>query len=589
MACPQGEMQKKCNRGNFNPISKKGKERGNKNASSLYQSKICLFLIYMKKIFLAFMLVASIVVNSQSWQDTIQSIDKILNRYASTDPGAQMAISRNGQVIYFSAKGMADLEHNAPLTKTSRIEAGSVSKQFTAAAILLLEQQGKLSLNDDIRKYVPEIRDYGNVITIQHLMHHTSGLKDWGSIAEIAGWPRGTKAYSNEDALYFISLQTTLNNKPGDEYIYSNSNYTLMTIIVQRVSGMSHATFTKKQIFEPAGMKNTEWRDNYKRVVPGRAIAYSKSNGVYVTNMPNEDTYGHGGLLTTAEDLLIWNNFYLSGKLGSPSLFPDQKKTIPLNNGKHNSYAAALNLAPINGWDAISHTGATASYRANLEYFPEQGLSFAWLSNNSEPELSTISGEIRNLFITDKRTEERNAAATDHQPAGWKTFIPYLGAYKESRTGAGLSLYQKENGIYSLTNGGPLEPINETTLAAGRGRMIFKSTRPRMLNFITASGDTLYYSGTDSAKTDGQSLKEYAGKYYSAETESALYAEVIDGKLMLGRPAKIENIISPVYKDGFNFPGGDIYFERNKKGRITHFFISISRARKVKFKKIVQE
>lgn len=165
------------------------------------------------------------------------------------------------------------MEHNVPLTKQSKIEAGSVSKQFTAAATLLFEQQGKLSLNDDIRKYLPEVPDYGNTITIRHLLNHTSGLKDWGSIAELAGWPRGTKAYINDDALQIISQQKKLNNKPGDEFIYSNSNYNLQAIIVQRVSGMSLADFTKKYIFEPAGMKNTEWRDNYSKVVPNRAIA----------------------------------------------------------------------------------------------------------------------------------------------------------------------------------------------------------------------------------------------------------------------------------------------------------------------------
>ena len=176
---------------------------------------------------------------------------------------------------------MANLEYNVPLTKTSKIEAGSVSKQFTAAAILLLQQQGKLSLNDDVRKHVPEVQDYGMPITIRHLMDHTSGLKDWGSIAEITGWPRGTKTYSNDNALQIISQQKTLNNKPGDEYIYSNTNYTLLTIIVDRISGSDLPAFTKKYIFDPAGMKNTEWRDNYKKVVPNRAIAYSKSGRFY--------------------------------------------------------------------------------------------------------------------------------------------------------------------------------------------------------------------------------------------------------------------------------------------------------------------
>ncbi|HEX6170480.1 MAG TPA: serine hydrolase domain-containing protein, partial [Chitinophagaceae bacterium] len=232
----------------------------------------------MKKLYLFIILLnACLVGKAQSWQDTVSQIEKLFARYKPGKPGAQLAISRNGKIIFSKAWGMADLEHNVPLTTESITEAGSVSKQFTAAAILLLEQQGKLSLDDDLRKYVPELPDYGYKISLRHMMQHKSGLKDWGAVAAIAGWPRTTKTYNNEDALYIISNQKTLNHKPGDEYIYSNSNYNLFAIIVQRVSGMSLAEYTRKYIFEPAGMKHTQWRDNYKRIVPNRAIAYSRS------------------------------------------------------------------------------------------------------------------------------------------------------------------------------------------------------------------------------------------------------------------------------------------------------------------------
>src|SRR5574339_334449 len=261
----------------------------------------------MKKLTLSF--VSSVIylfTTAQSWQDTVTKIEKIFERYKPHKPGAQLAIARNGSIIFSRAWGIADLEHNVPLTTESITEAGSVSKQFTSAAILLLEQQGKLSLDDDVRKYLPELPDYGYKITLRQMMQHKSGLKDWGAIVAMAGWPRSTKTYDNEDALYVISNQKTLNHKPGDEFLYSNSNYNLLAIIVQRVGGMSLADFTRKYIFEPAGMNHTQWRDNYKRVVPGRAIAYAKSGSNYLTNMPNEYVYGNGGLLTTAEDLLIW-------------------------------------------------------------------------------------------------------------------------------------------------------------------------------------------------------------------------------------------------------------------------------------------
>jgi len=524
------------------------------------------------------------VTNAQSWTDTIAMIDKILNRYGTETPGAQLAISRNGEIIYSSARGMANLEYNVPLTKTSRIEAGSVSKQFTAAAILLLQQQGKLSLNDDIRKHVPEVRDYGTPITIRHLMDHTSGLKDWGSIAEITGWPRGTKTYNNDNALQIISQQKTLNNKPGDEYIYSNSNYTLMTIIVDRVSGTNLSAFTKKYIFDPANMKNTEWRDNYKKVVPNRAIAYSKSGANYLTDMPNEYVYGHGGLLTTSEDLLAWNHFYLNGKFGNPSLLLQQLATIPFNNGRHHNYGAGLVVDSANGWAMVTHSGATASYRANLDHFPQLGLSIAWLSNTSQGNLGDVPSSVRNLLV--KNLLPAPLQSMPVKGIDFKTFIPYLGSYRESRLGSGVRLYMKNDSIYSETNGGPLPSLSANSLAVGRGRILFLSSSPRTLHFIRAAGDTLLYNGVDSARLDGKSMNEYAGSYFSEEADTKITIRIKDNKLAIYRSNGSETFISPVYKDGFYFPGGDLSFERDKNGTISHFFISIPRARKVPFVKM---
>lgn len=391
----------------------------------------------MKKfIFLVLISGNCCLASAQSWTDTVAAIEKIFSRYNSnTAPGAELAISRNGQVIFSKAWGMADLEHNVPLTTNSLSEAGSVSKQFTAAAILLLEQQGKLSLDDDVRKHIPELPDYGKVITLRHMMQHTSGLKDWGSVMELAGWGRGSRAYSNEYALYVVSKQESLNNNPGDEYIYSNSNYNLLAVIVQRVTGLTLATFTERNIFQPAGMKHTEWRANYRKVVKDRAIAYSKSGQLYYTNMPNENAYGNGGLLTTAEDLLAWNHYYLSGKFGNPSLLPDQTATRKLNNGRANNYAAGLVTDSINGWKAISHTGATAGYRAYLEHFPEAGLSIAWLSNTSAFDNDTfnLSNAVRKIFLPNRpvapRSRPANASTSVAKPEPADTSASNLESY----------------------------------------------------------------------------------------------------------------------------------------------------------------
>ena len=539
----------------------------------------------MKKIFLFLLAVfVQSICLAQTWQDTVVLIEKIFDRYKNENPGCQLAISRNGNVIYSHSWGMADLEHAATLTNESVIEAGSVSKQFTAAAILLLEQQGKLSLSDDVRKYVPELPDYGTPITLRQMMQHTSGLKDWGSIAGIAGWPRSTKTYNNDDALYIIRRQKTLNHKPGDEFLYSNSNYNLFAIITERVSGKSLAEFTRIHIFEPAGMKHTEWRDDFKKIVPNRAIAYGKNGATYFTEMPNEYVYGNGGLLTTAEDLLIWNNYYLNGKLGNPSLLPNQLATAALNNGIMNSYAAGLGIDSVRGWKVIAHNGATAGYRSSLECYPDLGLTIAWLSNTSEFDRGQdVGDEVRNLLVKDiSSSPERNEITPFN--LSLEQLNSYTGWYRDNRTAGGVKLFIR-NGKLENSRGGNLIPLADKKFMLGENRIEIQTEKPRRVLLISPF-DTIYFDAVDSAKLDEKSLNEYVGEYESGEADAKFFVRVKDGKLIAHRDPNTDYTLTPMYKDGFTSPGTTVYFERDKKKRIVSMKIFVGRARNVEFNRI---
>lgn len=199
-------------------------------------------------------------------------IDALFARWnRPTTPGCALEVQRDGAAVITRAYGSADLEHVTPITPQTVFEAGSVSKQFTAAAILLLVEDGKLKLDDDIRTYVPELPVYAAPIRIRHLLSHTSGLRDWGSVAQLAGWPRGTAAYDMDDVLAIIARQKALNFLPDSEYSYSNSGYTLLALIAARVSGMSFPRFTAERIFRPLGMAHSGWRDDFRRILPGRA------------------------------------------------------------------------------------------------------------------------------------------------------------------------------------------------------------------------------------------------------------------------------------------------------------------------------
>ncbi|SDP30011.1 CubicO group peptidase, beta-lactamase class C family [Mucilaginibacter sp. OK268] len=540
------------------------------------------FCIKKPLAFITFLLISSFA-HAQTLQDTLAQIDKLFSAYQPQNPGCELAISRNGVLIYSKSWGMADLEHRVPLTTSSVTEAGSVSKQFTAAAILLLAQQGKISLNDDIRKYLPEIPDYGSVIRISNLLHHTSGLRDWGSVMDIAGWPRSTKTYNNDDVLYIVSHQKALNNKPGDEFIYSNSNFNLQALIVKRITGMELAEFTRKYIFELAGMTHTQWRDNFKRIVLNRAIAYHTTDTGYETDMPNEYAYGNGGLLTTAEDLLKWNEYYWGGKLGSPSLLPQQIAVDHLNSGAENAYGMGLFIQKRRGWDYINHDGATAGYRSLLLCYPQLKLSIAFLSNASNADFSLVR-QVEDLFVPDKEKPlSQPTQQNKTYPLSPDQLRAFTGWYQNQKNGAGLQLMLKNDTL--CTARFKLRPIGRNSFSVNGEQIIFNN---KGFIHITKTKDTTVYAAVKAAGNGEDYLKAYTGVYYSTETESKYTVVIQNGKLTLHIDPVNDQAINPTYYDGFKSAdgGADIYFTRDANDKIKGFKISVNRARNVTFVKV---
>ncbi len=521
---------------------------------------------------------------AQTWQDTLTRIEAAFARYMPEGPGAQMAVSRNGKVIFSKAWGMADLEHGVPMTTRSLIEAGSVSKQFTAAAILLLEQQGKLSLDDDVHKYVPELPDYGAPVTLRQMMQHTSGLKDWGGVASISGWGRSTKTYNNDDALAIMIRQKTLNNVPGAEYIYSNSNYNLLAIVVKRVSGKELAEFSGPAIFTPAGMPLTIWRSSYKLLVPGRTMAYARVKGKFENDMPNESVYGQGGLLTTAEELIKWTGFYSGGKFGSPSLYPQQVKTGHFNNGKPNNYAAGLVITPLNGQDAIVHSGSTASYRANLEFFPKLGLVFAFLSNTSafDSDSTNAASLVRNIFVPEPAVALKPAAAASFKVSE-NDLRNYTGWYKRSSDGRGAKL-SLQNGRLQL-GPTPLQPVAKNTFKTAAGSTLLFSGGQFVQ--VMPNSDSLLYTAVEFANinNDGAAAR-YAGEYYSEDADARITIKAEGTAIWFIQKIDQKFPLTPQYRDGFDSPYGPLCFERDAQNRISGFKISLGRARNIPFVKV---
>jgi hypothetical protein len=378
-----------------------------------------------------------------------------------------------------------------------------------------------------------------------------------------------------------IIHQKHLNNTPGAKFRYSNSNYILFAIIVERLSGLTLAAFTKKYIFEPAAMLHTQWRNDPNRIVPNRAIAYSKSEAGFETDMPNEYAYGPGGLLTTSEDLLKWNDFYQSGKLGTPSLLTKQIQTEPLSNGVMNIYGAGLFIKKVLGWNNINHDGATASYRAYLESFPELHVSIALLSNTSQFNIVTVEESIRKIFIPDKT----NAVKTDSSISLPGTYLnQFSGLYVNEGNGSTFQLSVKDSHLV-LDDYLPLANVSANMFRSNNFLLYITGAKGRFIPLLPR--DTIPFTKVTSVKPAELNLSLYEGSYYSEETNTAVTVKNVEGKLTMRLNAGVYYQLIPTYKDAFkiNELDCDVQFTGYPKNKTTNMKVFFWRTSGIEFKK----
>jgi CubicO group peptidase (beta-lactamase class C family) len=345
------------------------------------------------------------------------AVDEVFSKWTTSTPGCAVGVAVGGKPVLMKAYGMADLEHDVRNTPDTIFEAGSVSKQFTAMAVQLLASEGKIKLDDPVRKYIPELPGYDWPVTIRHMLSHTSGLRDWGSVESIAGWPRTTREYTHAHVLEIVSRQKSLNFEPGTKWSYSNTGFNLAAIIVSRVSGMPFAEFSKQRIFGPLGLAHTSWRDDHTRIVKGRATAYSLHDGEYHIEMPFENVHGNGGLLTTVGDLLRWNENLVTPKVGNPRLIAEMSTVGHFNDGKPLAYGLGFFVEEHRGVHNVYHSGSTAGYRAHLNRFPDTNTSVAVLCNGSNGDASRAANRVSDLYLGDRLAPAPPAQPPASQPS----------------------------------------------------------------------------------------------------------------------------------------------------------------------------
>jgi CubicO group peptidase (beta-lactamase class C family) len=489
--------------------------------------------------------------------DVKSRVDGIFARYSSrTSPGCAVGVSVKGDTVLSAAYGMADLEHDVALTPETVFEPGSVTKQFTAAAVFLLAQQGKLSIDDPVRKHIAELPDYGAPLTIRHLINHTSGLRDWGAVAAIGGWPRGARAHTHDHMLEIVARQKALNYTPGAEYSYTNSGYNLAAVLVGRVAGKSLAEFTKEAIFTPLGMTSTQWRDDYRRIVKNRAIAYSASGGGFRLNMPFEFVHGNGGLLTTVADLLRWNRNFTDKKVGGQALYDAQHQRARLNDGSAIAYAGGLNVLHWRGFNEVSHSGSTAGYSAWLGRYPDHDVAVAVMCNLAV-NATQLGHAVAEVYLP---------AGAAETPAPVKGDASRAGMYRSMRDGDVITVAH-ENGELRIPGRAPVVEFDG----------------PRM-RFIAEVNNTTYekIEPWTPARAD---LDAFTGNYVSDEAQVTYTVAVESDRLVIRvRPSARFNLAA-TYRDAFSSPIGSVRFLRDTSGKVTGLSLGESRVWDLRFRR----
>jgi CubicO group peptidase (beta-lactamase class C family) len=531
---------------------------------------------------LAAALVSSVLgANLAAPPDARAKVDKIFERYNRTDsPGCVAGATIDGAAELTRAYGMADLEHGIALAPESILEPGSIAKQFTAAAVLLLVQQGKLALNDPVRKYIPEVPDYGTTITIRHLINHTSGLRDWGSVEGIAGWPRTTREYTHAHVLEIVSRQRVLNYPPGAEYSYTNTGFNLAAILVSRVSGKTFPEFTREQIFAPLGMTSTQWRDDFRRIVRNRAVAYSPSGNSFQQDMPFEDVFGNGGLLTTVGDLLRWNGNFTDAKVGGHAFVDSEHQQGRLTDGRTIAYAAGLMVLHWRGLNEVSHSGSTAGYRGWLARYPEQGLSVAVMCNVASANATQLGHQVADVYLASVMRERPHETAAPDAAA----LEAKAGLYRSVRDHQTLSVVYQD-GKLRIDRRGVLTPVSRDVFSLGEDgpRAEFEQNR---LRIATEVDEGNYYEKVERWTPTPTELDGMTGEYVSDEAEVTFRVALEKDHLVIHRRPDASIALTPTYRDGFNSTLGSVRFMRDAQGHVSELSIGEQRVWDIRFRRV---
>lgn len=534
----------------------------------------------LKILLLSILSVFYVTAQENSKQKT--KIDAVFSKWNKPNsPGGAVGIIKDGELIFAKGYGMANLDYNIPNRSETVFKIASTSKQFTAASIILLSQKGKLSLEDKLSKFYPDFPAYADTITIQHLLNHTSGIRDYIILARISGLGPNDN-YTDKTVGKLLMSQEELNFNPGEEFVYSNSGYWLLGQIVEKVSGESLAVFAKKNIFEPLKMKNSRFHDNFVEVVKNRATGYrSDRKGGFYEYMTTLNMVGDGGLLTTINDLAKWDASFYDASVFNKDFWNQMLQLGALNNGKKIPYASGLAFRNYKGLKVIHHSGSFVGYRTQFIRFPKAKFSVIVLANRTDTDPSKLAYKTADLFLENEYKsnntikKEKTASKKSNEKGVFVTLSEkelkvFEGDYWDNKSKSSRKLVVRDGMLnYVRSNGRAtkMRPIAKNKFQMiGPSVPVILTVNSKANNFnikLPNAAPTIFVAYQPVTAYSQEDLKTYAGEYYSVELDVVYSLKVKKNRVFLFIKGNSVGEVTPIKNNLLNINGRQM-FEFNK-------------------------
>lgn len=532
--------------------------------------------------------------------------EQLMARYDGSDtPGAALQVWRDGRTLYSETWGMANLAYGIPFERDTRTNIGSTSKQFTAFAVMLEAERGALSLDDDIREHVPELPEFEHVITVRHLITHTSGLREFLNLIAMTGRRLDHGDYiDREELISIVQAQPKLQNVPGAEWNYNNTAFGLAAMIVERTSGRDFHVYMREEVFEPLGMTRTMVRPHVEAIVPEASMGYLPAGEGFVESRDLGGAMGAGSIYSTLDDLQRWVENYAAPDpvVGSREIFDEMMTSYVLNDGEETGYGYGLSVDEQGGQRRVHHGGADTAHRSMLIYYPDINAGITTQSNHGSFN-SNVAGRLAAAFFSDAIETEGDdeTGASDFDPESYdpEDFDQFVGRFAlDAAPNFILTFFREGDTLYTQATGQQrieIEPTSDSTFALTvvEASIVFHRNDDGEVDALTLNQNgqnratRLADDASEAWEPSPDELQEYVGRYFSAEIET-FYEIVLEDDELVMKHRRIESSLGPGEMDRFTGAGTGLNFafERDRNGQVIGFYLDNVRTRDVRFERV---